>query len=131
MSAVTLPPEPATFGPITLTDVVRYQGASGDMNPSHHDDAFARGNGFPGVFVPGLMTAGLMADWATAWLGADRVRRFGVRFRQQVWLGDTVRCSGAVTGTREEGGETLVDVDLTCQRADGDVVTTGWATFVG
>ena len=29
-------------GPLTRTDFVRYQGASGDMNPVHHDEVFAR-----------------------------------------------------------------------------------------
>ena len=33
------PPE-RWFGPITRTDIVRYQGASGDMNPIHHDEMF-------------------------------------------------------------------------------------------
>jgi acyl dehydratase len=37
------------FGPITRTDIVRYQGASGDFNPIHHDDDFAKSAGFPSV----------------------------------------------------------------------------------
>ncbi len=32
----------AQVGPLTRTDFVRYQGASGDMNPVHHDETFAR-----------------------------------------------------------------------------------------
>ena len=34
--------EPRVLGPLTRTDFVRYQGASGDMNPIHHDETVAR-----------------------------------------------------------------------------------------
>jgi acyl dehydratase len=37
--------EPREYGPLTRTDFVRYQGASGDFNPIHHDDEFAQSAG--------------------------------------------------------------------------------------
>ena len=123
------PPRPSRFGPITLTDVVRYQGASGDLTAVHHDDAIARGNGYPGVFVPGLLSAGLLGDWLTGWLGVGTLRRFGVRFREQVWLGDVLECNGAVAQVVVVDGTTRIEVDLSCLRS-GTVVTKGWATVV-
>jgi acyl dehydratase len=125
-----VPPPPRVIGPLTLTDLVRYQGAGGDMNPSHHDDEFARRGGSPGVFAPGLLSAALLADWATTWLGPENVRTFGVRFRSQVWLGDELTCHGAVTGRREADGQQLIDLELECRRQDGSLATSGWATFV-
>ena len=38
-------PTPREYGPITRTDMVKYQGASGDFNPIHHDEEFARSAG--------------------------------------------------------------------------------------
>jgi acyl dehydratase len=70
--------EPRQYGPITRTDIVRYQGASGDFNPIHHDDEFAQKAGFPSVFSVGMLTAGILASYATDWLGAANVRRFSV-----------------------------------------------------
>ena len=52
--------EPTVFGPITRTDVVRYQGASGDMNPIHHDEPFARAAGYSAPLVVGMFQAGLL-----------------------------------------------------------------------
>ncbi|MBX6722190.1 MAG: hypothetical protein IRY92_02970, partial [Dactylosporangium sp.] len=69
-------PEPRVIGPITLTDIVRYQGASGDMNPIHHDESFARAAGLPGPVSIGMLHAGYLATYATDWLGAANVRRF-------------------------------------------------------
>lgn len=121
------PPAPRVLGPLTLTDFVRYQGASGDMNPSHHDHEFARSNGSPGAFAPGLLSAGIMADWATSWLGARNVRGFGVRFAHPIYVGDILTVDGSLV--EETSTDELVRIQLTCTRQDGAIATTGWATF--
>ena len=54
-----------TFGPVTRTDLVRYAGASGDMNPIHHDEDFARASGLPSVMAHGMLSAGLLASFVT------------------------------------------------------------------
>ncbi len=92
--------EPWTFGPITQSDIVRYAGASGDFNPIHHDDQYAKAAGFPGVFSIGMLQAGLLASFAAQWLGEENVRRFQVRFKEQVWPGDSCTCSRH----RDDGG---------------------------
>jgi acyl dehydratase len=127
---MTVPPEPLVVGPLTRTDFVRYQGASGDMNPLHHDETFARQAGYEAPLAVGMFNAGLLATYATDWLGAEAVRRFRVRFREQVWPGDTLTCSGVVTGERDGDGERLVDVELTGTRQTGGVAVQAWATFV-
>ncbi|HEY3259148.1 MAG TPA: MaoC/PaaZ C-terminal domain-containing protein, partial [Pseudonocardiaceae bacterium] len=49
--------------PSTRTDYVRYQGASGDMNPIHHDEEYARAAGFPTVFAVGMLAAGILGSY--------------------------------------------------------------------
>jgi acyl dehydratase len=123
--------EARSFGPLTRTDFVRYQGASGDFNPIHHDEEFARSAGFPTVFSVGMLQAGILATFATDWLGAENVRRFNAQFREQVWPGDTVVCSGKVTRRYEDAGERKVDVELLCTRVEsGGAAIKGEATFV-
>ena len=58
-------PEPREYGPLTRTDFVRYQGASGDFNPIHHDEEFAKAAGYPTVFSVGMLQAGILAGFAT------------------------------------------------------------------
>jgi acyl dehydratase len=77
-------------GPITRTDMVRYAGAGGDFNPVHHDDVYARSLGLPGVFAMGLLGAGYLSRVLTAEFGASTVQRFTVRFRAQMWPGETL-----------------------------------------
>lgn len=123
-------PEPRTFGPITRTDIVRYAGASGDFNPIHHDETFATSAGFPTVFSIGMFQAALLATFATDWLGARNVRRFTVRFKEQVWPDDELTCTGVVTGAEPADGGTLVEVELTCTRQTGGVAIAGTAAFL-
>ena len=74
---------------------------------------------------------GDLLDRVTDWLGAKNVRRYAVQFREQVWPGDAVVCSGAITRKYEENGERKVDVDLLCTRvASGGAAIKGEATFV-
>jgi acyl dehydratase len=77
-------------GPVTRTDIVRYAGAGGDFNPVHHDDVYARSLGLPGVFAMGLLGAGYLSRVLAAEFGASAVRKFTVRFRAQVWPGETL-----------------------------------------
>jgi acyl dehydratase len=123
-------PAPRTIGPITRTDVVRYQGASGDMNPIHHDEPFALAAGYSAPLVVGMFQAGVLADWAVEWLGAENVRGFKVRWKEQVWPGDILTFTGKAVRETHEAGERRVEVELVCTRQDGGVAVQGWGTFV-
>jgi acyl dehydratase len=120
--------EPREYGPLTRTDFVRYQGASGDFNPIHHDDEFAQSAGYPTAFSVGMLQAGILATYATDWLGPQNVRKFGVQFREQVWPGDRLVCTGKVVD-RDEDART-VDLELAVQRIGGGTAIKGSATFV-
>ncbi len=121
--------EPFTDKPLTITDFVRYQGASGDMNPIHHDSEFAAKAGYPTPFAVGMLQASVLGTYVTDWLGPENIRRFKVQFREQAWPGDVLTYTGKVTDVRTEGTETLVDLELACTRQTGGVHLKGWATF--
>jgi acyl dehydratase len=129
-SGDTLPER--SFGPLTRTDFVKYQGASGDFNPIHHDEEFAQKAGFPTVFSVGMLQAGYLAAYATDLFGPEAVRRFRVRFREQVWPGDVLTCHGKVAGERtdEATGEHLIDLELSVTTQNGAAAIEGSATFV-
>jgi Acyl dehydratase len=115
------------YGPISRSDIVQYQGASGDFNPIHHDDEFAQSAGYSGAFSVGMLQAGILASYATDWLGPRNVRKFGVQFREQVWPGDRLVCSGKVVG-RDNKART-VDLELIATRVGGGAAIKGYATF--
>jgi len=119
------PPAPLVVGPLTRTDIVRYQGASGDFNPIHHDEPFATASGLPAPIAVGMLPAGMLATWATDWLGAANIRRFRVRFANPVFPGDTLTCSGRMVASTVDSAE----VELEAVTQDGTVAVRAWATF--
>ncbi len=118
-------------GPIQQIQLTRYAGASGDFNPIHQDDAFAKAAGMGGVFAHGMLSMGFVAQSVTDWLGAGTVKTIGVRFAGLVRLGDVVTYRGTVVAKRpaKDGQEQhLVDLDLWAENQRGEKVITGKAT---
>ena len=113
---------------VTRDSLVRYAGASGDFNPIHQDEEFAKAAGMGGVFWHGMLTMGFVAQAVTDWAGAGRVRKIGVRFAGLVRLKDTVTCRGRVIGTSQKDGVNLVELDVWAESQKGEKVVTGKAT---
>jgi acyl dehydratase len=121
--------EAREYGPLTTRTFVRYAGASGDFNPMHYDDTLARAAGYPSVFSQGMHSAALLASFAVDWLGAENVRRFAVRFREQVWPGDVLTCSGEITAISQNEGGLLAAVELIATRQTGGIAVSASADF--
>ena len=110
---------------LTRTDLVKYAGASGDFNPIHHDEEFARSAGNPTVFGHGMLTAGFVARCITDFVGPDNLRRYKVRFATRVWPGDTITCQGKITRRYEEAGEGRIDGDVAATNQKGETAVSG------
>ena len=109
---------------VTRADLVRYAGASGDLNVIHWNERVAREVGLPDVIAHGMLTAGIAVRAVTRWAGdPGAVVDYQVRFSRPVVVPDdgsgaelTVR--GRVAAVGEDG---RVRVDLTVT-SNGDKV---------
>lgn len=110
---------------LTRTDLVRYAGASGDFNPIHHDEQFAKMAGNPSVFGHGMLTAAFVGKCVTDYVGVENLRRYKVRFATRVWPGDTITCKGKVTRAYDEGGERRIDGEVVALNQKGEAAVTG------
>jgi acyl dehydratase len=119
---------PLVKGPIQQIQLTRYAGASGDFNPIHQDDEFAKAAGMGGVFAHGMLSMGFVAQSVTDWSGAGSVHKIGVRFTGLVRLKDTVTCRGRVLETSSKNGDGLVELELWAENQRGEKVVTGRAT---
>lgn len=101
----------------TKEQIAEYAEASGDHNPIHLDDDFARTVGLPGIIAHGMLQMGLLAAVAAdAAGGPDRLRRIYCRFAGMVVPGDTV------TFTAEPAGPRRIELRAVNQR--GELVLT-------
>ena len=111
------------------TQLVMYSGTSGDYNPLHTDEIYTtQVAGYPSIFAHGMLSMGLTGKMLTNYVGDGRLKKFGVRFTNQVWPGDTLTSTATVKEVRKEGGETLVDLDVVTTNQDGKTVVSGYAT---
>jgi acyl dehydratase len=103
--------------------IAAYARASGDMNPIHLDERFAKSVGLPGVIAHGMLQMSIAAVVAgQAAGGAQHLRRLSCRFTGMVEPGDVV------TYTAEETGPGKLQVRAVNQ--NGDVILTkGLAEF--
>ncbi len=114
---------------ISRTQIVMYAGASGDYNPLHSDEVYVtQVAGYPGVFAHGMLSMGATGRVLTDWVGNGRLTKYGVRFVNQVWPGDTLTATATVEAVREHGGDHFVDFSVTTVNQDGKPVVTGTAT---
>ena len=111
-------PLPRTFelGPISRSDIVRYQGASGDFQPIHHDEPFARQAGYDAPLVVGMYPAGALSLWAAELFGPETVRATRIRWNAMVWPGDHLTGAGCVESL--DGEQRTITMTLKNQSGD-------------
>jgi len=119
---------PLVKGPIQQIQLTRYAGASGDFNPIHQDDEFARAAGMGGIFAHGMLSMGFVGQAVTDWAGAGTVRKLGVRFAALVRLKDVVTCGGRVLAKSSKDAGNLVDLEVWAENQKAEKVVTGRAT---
>ncbi|HOC60100.1 MAG: hypothetical protein KBA28_07770 [Syntrophaceae bacterium] len=126
-----------TSAPITRTHLVRYAGASGDFNPLHHDDSFAKTIGMNNVIAHGMLIMGIAGEAITAWIDNKYLRKFSVHFlsmTEPVNLNDyentkdraTIIVSGRISKKYEENGEKRIHCDIVAQDALGSRKLSGF-----
>lgn len=82
---------------ISRADLVKYAGASGDFNPIHWNDRFARDVELPGVIAHGMFTMGSAVQLVTDWIGdPTAILAYGTRFTKPVPVADLDGEPGAV-----------------------------------
>lgn len=114
---------------LTRTQIVRCAGASGDYNPLHTGEVFARDTaGLPTVFAHGMLTMGMTGRVLTEWFGADQIVRYGVRFVAQVWPGDTLTVRAVVAAVEDRGEAEELTLSLQTTNQRGELVRSGTAT---
>jgi acyl dehydratase len=111
--------------PIDRVQLARYAGASGDFNPIHVDEVYAKSVGMPSVYAPGMLVMGMLSQLISDWARGGQLRRYQVRFIKMVWPGDTIVCKGRVSDRHGEGGRYFVEVELWAENQRGELVMKG------
>ena len=116
---------PSLTVPLQRVDLVRYCGASGDVNTIHWNERVAKAVGLPDVIAHGMLTMAEAGRLVTDWVGdPGAVLSYRVRFSRPVVVpDDDAGATLLVTGTVEEKlDDGRVVVGLTATVDDGRVL---------
>ncbi len=112
---------------ISESDVYLYAGITGDFNPAHVDEEYARNTFFEGRIAHGMLTAGFISTVLASQLpgpGTIYVSQ-ELRFLAPVRMGDTLTARAEVVEIIPEKNK--VRLKTTCVIQDGTMVLEGEA----
>jgi len=113
---------------VTQEQVNAYAEASGDHNPIHLDEEFAKSVGLPGTIAHGLLGMSILAEAVGRWVGGyGHLRQLSCRFSKPLLMGDTITCSGRVASVDESDPTAELELEATSSRGER-VLTNGRAT---
>jgi acyl dehydratase len=113
---------------VTRTQIVQYAGASGDYSPLHTDEPYAVRAGYSGVMAHGMLAMAATELVLAEWIGRERLVRYGVRFVNPVWPGDSLHAVATVRELRDEPEARLAQIDIVTTNEHGVTVLTGSAS---
>ncbi len=115
---------------ITETDVILFAGSTGDMNPFHIDEEFAKQTRFGTRIVHGMLVTGLISAVMGMKLpgpGTIYLRQ-ELDFRHPVYIGDTITAVAEVLHVRED--KPIVTLSTNCYNQNDELVVAGKAVVL-
>ena len=102
---------PKTFK-INRQLLIDYANASGDQNPIHQDEAFAKSVGLPDVIAHGMLTMALAGKYLSDVSGSQNVLEFSAKFIKPVVVPAGVEVSLIVSGKVTDVTDGVAKIDL-------------------
>ena len=115
---------------IIQEEINLYASASGDFNPIHIDEEFARQTPLGGTVAHGMLVLAYVSQMMTLVFGENWLRggSLNVRFKAPARPGDMVIVSGKVKKIQTENQNTLVSCEVHCANQQGQAVIIGEAS---
>ena len=100
--------------PVPPEKMAPFRAITGDVSPIHIDADYARGRGFPGRVVYGMLGASFFSTLAGVYLPGEHCLLHGVecKFAKPNFIGDTLTVTGTVVGVSEIGSEAELKAEL-------------------
>lgn len=116
-----------TLGPIDQADLVLYANASGDQNPIHINQNFAKKSGLPNVIAHGMLIMSYLGRLLTNFIPQSSIKNFTVQFSNMTHLNQQVICTGKVLEKDSIDGKEVVTISLKVEDLQGEKKIIGQA----
>ena len=111
---------------VTEADIVLFAGISGDFNPIHMCEEYAKKTLFGGRIAHGVIPVASLSASMAKLPGLVILLSHSSRFLKPVRIGDTITAEAEVTAARKERG--IVVLKNTCTNQNGEIVVEGETT---
>ena len=108
---------------ITETDIVMFAGISGDLNPIHINENYARKTFFGSRIAHGVLSMALLSAAGTELPGLVILLSMSGKFLKPVRIGDTITATTEVVAVRKD--KAIVTLKTTCTNQNGEAVVEG------
>jgi 3-hydroxybutyryl-CoA dehydratase len=117
---------------ISESDVYLFAGITGDLNPAHVNEEYAKNTPFQTRIAHGMLGAGLISAVlgmklpgpGTIYLGQE------LSFRKPVLIGDTITAKAEVVNIIDKGKIVICEIKTTCYNQHEDIVMEGTAKVI-
>tara|TARA_Y100000588_G_scaffold340571_1_gene384019 strand:+ start:2477 stop:2878 length:402 start_codon:yes stop_codon:yes gene_type:complete len=114
-----------TKKPITKVQLVKYAGASGDFNPLHFDEEYAKTRGLKKLIAHGMLSMGFLSEYVESVFGVGKIKKLQVNFKSMVFIGEEITCSGKINNLDTEEGREFALCSIEAKNSEGNIVTAG------
>ena len=115
---------------LTRTQIVQYAGASGDFNPLHTDELFAKDvAGYPSTFAHGMLGMALTGKVLTKLFHNSSIKKFGIRFQNIIWPGDTLTAKLVVEKIENDDNIKYIELSINTLNQENKIVLNGSASI--
>jgi len=111
---------------ITAKDIEKFADVSGDFNPVHMDEDYAKKTFFEGRIAHGVLALALLSAAGAKLPGLVILLAMSSKFVKPVRIGDTITANAVVTKVRKTSG--IVTLESNCTNQKGEVVVEGETT---
>lgn len=124
-----VPQAPPLSRLVTQDDIRRYAEASGDYNPIHVDEEYARATPFGGTIAHGMLVLAYLSEMMAAAFGHDWLAggRLKVRFRAPARPGDTLTVRAEPRRVRQVHSDRVFEYGIECANQKGETLVSGTA----
>ena len=114
---------------ITKEMVINYANTSGDQNPIHIDEEYAKNTDFKGTIVHGMFLISSISEMLIKNIGLNWAKsgKLKIKFKNPLRLGESISTKGKISKIVKDNNGTLITCEVMCSDNDGNVLISGTA----
>lgn len=115
------------FGTVSRHILALYCGGSGDHNPIHVDQDFAKAAGYDDVFAHGMLSMAILGRLLSNWTKQENIRSFSVRFAAITQVLDQVTATATIVEKLVANDQQRLILDIETRTQNGTTTLSGRA----